>query len=207
MRGQLMGMSRRGDAPAAASRPFDAMRDGVVNGEGAGAFILETRSHALARGVPILGTILGIASAFEPIHKGRPRQGTSIRQAILSALHNAGRTPAEIGCLVAHGLSTLDDDRLEAQAIRATLGDVPVTAPKSYFGYLGPATGSLETAVGILACRHGRIPATLNYEQPDPQCPVNVVCGKPIPLAIPAILVLSHSPQGQAVAMVLGSAE
>jgi 3-oxoacyl-[acyl-carrier-protein] synthase II len=206
MRGQLMGMSRRGDDPAAASRPFEATRDGVVNGEGAGAFILETRSRAMARGVPILARVLASAAAFEPFSNGRPRQGASIRQAILSALQKVGRSPAEIGCVVAHGMSTIEDDRIEAQAIRSTLGDVPVTAPKSFFGYLGTANGSLETAVGVLACHHGRIPATLNYDQPDPECPVNVVRGQPMPLTHPTVLVLSHSPQGQAVAVLLGGA-
>ena len=86
-------------------------------------------------------------------------------------------------CVVAHGLGTIDDDRLEAQAIRDTLGDVPVTAPKSYFGHLATAAGALETVVGVLALRHGLIPPTLNYEHPDPQCPINVIHGQPAPLA------------------------
>ena len=98
-------------------------------------------------------------------------RATAIRRAIVAALRDAGLAPADVGFVVAHGLSTVDDDRIEAQAIRDTLGDVPVTAPKSYFGHLGAAAGSLETAVSVLAFQHGLVPPTLNYEQPDPQCP------------------------------------
>ena len=147
VRSQVIGQSRRNGDPAAASRPFDALRDGLVNGEGAGAFILETQPHAQARGARILARILGYAGVFEPRRNGQPCQGTAIRRAIVAALAAAGLKPADIGHVVAHGLSTIDGDRLEAQAIRDTLGDVPVTAPKSYFGYLGAASGALETAV------------------------------------------------------------
>ena len=94
-------------------------------------------------------------------------------------MRDAGLAPAEVGFVVAHGLSTVDDDRIEAQAIRDTLGDVPVTAPKSYFGHLGAGSGSLEAALGVLALQHGQVPATLNYQQPDPQCPINVIHGRP----------------------------
>ena len=134
------------------------------------------------------------------------RRDGAIRRAIVAALHDAGLTPAELGCVVAHGTSTIDDDRLEAQAIRSVLGDVPVTAPKSNFGYLGAASGALETAVGVFAFQHKLVPPTLNYEHPDPQCPINVVHGRPRPLDRPTALVLSHSPYGQAVAVVLAAA-
>ena len=82
---------------------------------------------------------------------------------------------------------------------------MPVTAPKSFFGHLGAAAGALETAVGILSIRHGLVPPTLHYEQPDPLCPVNVVHGQPAALASRTVVILSHSPQGQAVAVVLGA--
>ncbi len=204
VRSHLLGQSRRNGDPAAASRPFDALRDGVVNGEGAGAYILEPQRHAQARGAKILARVLGYASAFEPHRKGEACQGSAIRRAIRGALTAAGLDPAELGCVVAHGLSTIEGDRLEAQAIHDTLGNVPVTAPKSYFGYLGAACGALETAVGILAIQFGQIPPTLNYEHPDPHCPINVVRGAPQPTDRRAAMVLSYSPQGQAVALVLG---
>jgi 3-oxoacyl-[acyl-carrier-protein] synthase II len=209
-RSDVRGLSRRSDNPAAASRPFDAQRDGLVGGEGSAAFLLETRSHAQARGVPIFARVLGCVVAFEP---GRLEVGNKaatigrgdnvIQRTLAAALHDAGLTPAELGCVVAHASGAVVDDRMEAQAIRSVLGDVPVTAPKGNFGYLGAGSGALETAVGVLALQHGLVPPTLNYEHPDPQCPVNVVHGRPSPLRCPTVLVLSHSPHGQAVAVVL----
>ena len=203
VRSHILGLSRRGDAPEAASRPFDALRDGLVGGEGAAALMLETERHALTRGMPILARMLGVAGAFEPCRNGRALQGAAIRRAITAALRDAGVAAAEVGFVVAHGLSTVDDDRVEAQAIRDTLGDVPVTAPKSYFGHLGAGAGSLEAALGVLALQHGQAPPTLNYERPDPQCPINVIRGRPMPLERHTALILSHTRQGQAVALVL----
>jgi 3-oxoacyl-[acyl-carrier-protein] synthase II len=206
VRSHVLGLSRRGDSPGAASRPFDALRDGLVGGEGAAALFLETGSRAQARGTPILARILGAAAAFEPCRNGQSLQGSAIRRAIVAALRDAGVAPTDLGFVVAHGLSTVDGDRLEAQAIRDTLGDVPLTAPKSFYGYLGTGSGSLEAVLSVLAFRHGRVPPTLNYERPDPQCPVNVIHGRPMPLDRPAALVLSHTRHGQAVAVVLSGA-
>jgi len=206
-RNQVYGQSQHSDDPDKASRPFDARRDGLVNSEGAGMFILETPAHAEKRGAKVLASILGYASTFEPCGKGQPLQGSAIRRAILGALQTSNLRPEDIGFVVAHGLSTVEGDCLEAQAIRDTLGDVPVTAPKSYFGYLGAASGALETALGVLALQEGQIPPTLNYEEPDPQCPIRVVHGQPLPVARPTALILSHCLQGRAVAMVLGEAK
>jgi len=209
-RTDVRGLSRRSDNPAAASRPFDAQRDGLVGSEGSAALLVETRPHAENRGVPIFARVLGCAAAFEPVRLELSNQAATIvrgnnviRRVLAAALHDAGLTPADLGCVVAHGTSAVEDDRLEAQAIRSVLGDVPVTAPKGNFGYLGAGSGALETAVAVLALQHGLIPYTLNYEHPDPQCPVNVVHGRPLPLDRPTALVLSHSPHGQAVAVVL----
>ena len=198
--------TRHRDNPSAASRPFDARRDGTVAGEGAAAFTLETRRHAEARGATVLGRVLGFASAFEPNRNGQPLTGTAIRTAIGRALDHAGLSADEIGHVNAHGAGTLHDDRIEAHAIRDTLGDVPVFAPKSYFGSLGPGGGAVEMAASVLALLHGHIPATLNYEQPDAECPVRVVCGKGEPSQKPTALLLNHTPQGQAAAVVLGTA-
>lgn len=206
-RNQIFGQSAGGADPAAASRPFDARRDGVVNSEGAGAIILETRRVARARGARVLARILGFSSAFEPRHKDQPCRGAALRRTIVAALHAAGLKPAEVGYVVAHGLSTVEGDRIEAQAIRDTLGDVPVTAPKSFYGYLSAASGALEAVLSVLSFQHGQAPPTLNYEHPDPQCPINVIHGQPMPLNRPTALVLSYSPRGQAVAVVLGGAD
>ena len=101
------------------------------------------------------------------------------------------------------GLSGVEHDRAEASLIHELLGDVPVTAPKSFFGNLGAASGAVEMAASILAMRHGEIPVTLNYEHPDPTCPINIVHGKPAPLGQPRALALNQSEMGQAAAIVI----
>jgi 3-oxoacyl-[acyl-carrier-protein] synthase II len=206
-RHQVLGYSQHDSNPSAACRPFDAQRDGVVYGEGAGVLILESRRHAEQRQARILARLLGFAAAFEPCQNGQPCQGLAIRRATMGALKAAKLATADIGYVIAHGASTLPDDRVEAQALCATFGDVPVTAPKSYFGHLGAAAGALEAVLGVLAFEHELIPPTLNYEYPDPQCPINVIHGQPLRLGQPNVLILSHSPNGQAVALVLGGVE
>lgn len=203
---QLWQLSGRANDPAAACRPFDAQRDGTVHGEGSGTFLLETRQSAEARGVPILATVRGFATASEPISRQGAITGAAVRRAIAGALAQAGVAPAEIGHVNAHGMGTTDDDQIEAQAIRAELGDVPVTAIKSYFGYLGAGSGAVEMAASVLAFQHKQVPRTLNYETPDPACPINVVHGQALATDNPLGVVLSHARTGQAVAVVLSAA-
>jgi 3-oxoacyl-[acyl-carrier-protein] synthase II len=208
-RGIAHELSRRGDEPEKAGRPFDADRDGMVNGEGAAAFLLETFDHAKRREVAPLAKILAHASAYERLDSGDSEsalRGGAIRRVLSSVLKDAIMGPEGIGCVIAQGYSTRIDDQREAQAIRDVLGDVAVTAPSSCFGHSGAGCGAVELAVAILALKHCKIPPTLNYENSDSACPVNVVHGEPRALESPTALVLSHSQQGQAVAMLLGSA-
>ncbi len=200
---QAMQYTHQGDAPAAACRPFDAKRDGMVNGEGAAAFVLERRDVAEARGAKILARVLGFASAFEPARKGQTLSGAAIRQVIRGAMTAAGISARDVGHVNAHGMSTTLDDRIEAQAIHDTLGAVPVTAPKSYFGNLAAGSGAVEMAVSVLGLQHGLIPPTLNYQTPDPDCPVNVIREEPLSRPAPVALVLNHACTGQATAVVL----
>jgi len=198
-------LSHRVDDPASACRPFDAERDGIVFGEGAGAFLLETRRHAEARGAAILARVVGVASTFEAQRNGSPLQGAAIRAALRGALADAGLRPDEVGHVNADGLSTVWEDQIEAQAIGEVLGDVPVTAPKSYFGNLSAGAGVVEMAASVLALQKGLIPPTVNYCRPDPACPVNVVHGALAPLGPPVALVVNHSRSGRSVAVVLAS--
>jgi 3-oxoacyl-[acyl-carrier-protein] synthase II len=195
-------LSPRVDEPERACRPFDADRDGMVGAEGAAMFVLESRQHAEARGARPLARIAGYARRHEPLVGQALPTGQAIRQVIEAALAAAGAKPAAVGHVNAHGLSTELDDRIEAEAIRAALGDVPVTAPKSYFGNIGPAGGAVELAVSLLALEHGLVPPTLNYDTPDPKCPVNVV-SEPTPAANSSVLALNHRTTGQAVAMLV----
>ena len=204
-RGGLFELSRRSDDPAGASRPFDATRDGMVNGEGAAAFVFEAAEHAQARGATPLARALGYCAAFEPAADGHSLQGTAIRHAIRGSLRNSGLAPADIGCVIAHGVSTVRDDQREACAINEVLGDVAVTAPKSCFGHLGAGCGAVDMAAGLLVLKHRLVPPTLNYRQKDPQCPVRVIHDSPEPLEKTTVMILSHTQYGQAVALVLAA--
>jgi len=196
-------LSHRSEDPAAASRPFDAARDGTVNGEGAGAFVIENQAHAQARGAAVFARVLGFSSRFEPTLNGRPTRGSAIRDAVEQALRASGLEAADVGHVNAHGLSTIEEDVIEAGAIRQALGDVPVTAPKSFFGNLGAGGGAVETAASVASFAEGKVPVTLNYEQPDPQCPVNVVHGEPLETDRQIAVLLNQSRTGQAAAVVL----
>jgi 3-oxoacyl-[acyl-carrier-protein] synthase II len=197
-------LSKWSGEPAGASRPFEARRSGIVLGEGAAMLLLEAREHAERRGAKILARIAGCASRFEP--PGSPwalRTGQAIRQSIIAALAAARLQPADIGHVNAHGESTVDHDRQEARAIHETLGNVPVIALKSYFGDLSAGSGAVELVGSVLALTHGRLPPTLNYEEPDSSCPINVVHGAMQPIEKPAAIALNQSNTGQAAAIVI----
>jgi 3-oxoacyl-[acyl-carrier-protein] synthase II len=197
-------MSRRNDAPERAVRPFDADRDGTVSGEGAAALLLESETHARARGASVLARLAGWHSAF-----GSPQSPTATHQAwvrtIRSVLQSSQVDRHSLDHVNAHAAGTIQGDMQEAQAIQQAVGQVPVTAPKSYFGNLGPASSMLELAASVLSLAHEHVPGTLNYETPDPACPVQVIRDEPKRLERPGALVLSRSGTGQTSAVVLHS--
>lgn len=198
-------LSPRQDDPAAVMRPFDARRDGQVWGEGAAVFVLERRERAEARGARVFARYLSSAATCETRPRGERITGSGLRAAIAAAMQRAGLAAKGVGHVNAHGLSAPWEDRLEAAAIRDTLPGVPVTAPKSYFGNLGAACGAVEMAASVLALAAGEVPPTLNYERPDPECPVPVVCGDFLRNALPTALLLNWTAAGQSAAVVLGS--
>ncbi len=199
-------LSQRRDNPAEVVRPFDANRDGEVCGEGAGAFVLESRQHAEARGARILARIVGCASTCEP-RNGQPLQGVGLKRAIQAALGEASLEPRQIGHVNAHGTSTIAEDELEARVLHECMPNVPVTAPRSYFGNLGAAGGAVEMAASVLAVANHRVPATRNYQQPDPKCPVEVIAGQPRESACPTALAINWTRFGQAAAVIFTGAE
>jgi len=196
-------LSHRLEDPTAASRPFDADRDGMVNGEGAGAFILEAREYAEARAANIQARVLGAGIGFDGMEENRSEQGLGTQQAIRIALREAGMEASGLGHVNAHGVSTVDSDRREATAIRATVGDIPVTAIKSYFGNLGAGGGMIEMAASVLALEHNCVPATLNYQRPDPECDIHVISGSPLVGRPATALVLNQSSTGQSAAVII----
>ncbi len=199
-------LSRYAGDPADACRPFDARRDGAVNGEGAGALVLETRAHAENRGARILARLRSAVCTFEPAAFHGGPASNALERAMGAALAEARIAPNAVGFVKANGLGTIEDDAREAAAIRATVGGTPVTAPKSLFGNLGAAAGIVETIAAVLALEAGEIPPTRNYAEPDPNCPVHVVHSEPQPLQRPNGLVLGASGTGQTIAAVLEAA-
>jgi 3-oxoacyl-[acyl-carrier-protein] synthase II len=200
-RGARMACNGKAD-PAQICRPFDAERSGMVCGEGAAGFVLESREHAARRGATSFARVAGFATRTEPAAIHQRPTGDAIRRAIRAALAAAEMDARDIGHVNAHGLSTLEDDPVEARAISETLGDVPVTALKSYFGNLGQGSGMVELAASLLALEQGVVPPTLNYETPDPECPVNVVTEMQATQKR-AFVKLSHNATGQAAAVVV----
>ncbi|MCI2237324.1 beta-ketoacyl-[acyl-carrier-protein] synthase family protein [Paenibacillus sp. TRM 82003] len=191
----LDALSRRNDDPAAASRPFDAARDGFVMGEGACFLVLERERDAAARGAAVHGRVLGYGSSVDAHHLSRPHpDGLGARQAVLQALADADVAPAEVGHVSAHGTSTPLNDRLEAHALRAVFGEgavPPVTALKGVTGHLLGASGALEAAVAARTARTGVVPPVANHRTPDPDVALDVVHGEP--RHVPAAPALSNS--------------
>ena len=189
--------------PASLPRPFDADRCGSVLGEGSGAFVLESKEFAEARGATIYATIKGFAQVNEPtLHKTRPT-GSAIQRSIRLALQRADLKPSDIGLVNPDGLGAGHDDRIEAEAIRATLGDVPVSATKGNFGDLGSGTGAVELAAALLTMQTGTIPPTRNHEKTAADCPINVIHGQPGSLGSSAILKMNQTRTGRAFSIIL----
>ncbi len=197
------GLSRRQDDPADVLRPFDARRDGQVWGEGAGAVILESRRHAEARGAEIRARVLASISVWQPPARAN-ESPCGLARVIAEAVRRSGVQPDELGHVNAHGLSTVEDDRFESRALVDAVPNVPVFAPKSYFGNLGSAAGAVELAASVLALESGLVPATLNYRQPDPECPIRAIAGEPLRPRSATALTINWTRMGQATAVVLG---
>ncbi|TWT88150.1 3-oxoacyl-[acyl-carrier-protein] synthase 2 [Pseudobythopirellula maris] len=196
------GLTLKGDDPAAASRPFDATRDGSVCGEGAAFFVLESARHAARRQAKVLGRVAAVANRYEATTAGRKPPGKAIAAAIAAAMERAGLKGEDLAMVKAHGASRLDEDAAEAQAIRARVGDAPVTAPTSFFGRTGAGCGAVELAAALIARNQGVTPATLNFATADPECPVSV-SAEHRPAESGAILALNHTVTGQAAAAVI----
>jgi 3-oxoacyl-[acyl-carrier-protein] synthase II len=192
--------------PSRASRPFDRNRTGMVLGEGAGAIVLEEMSVARARGAAILGEVVAAASS-SVVDRGRTAHRDQAAMNVLRAvLRHSGMGVDDVGHLHAHGLSTRASDAEEARAIdevfSARRAPLPVVAAKSYFGNLGAGSGMVELIASLLAWQHNRLFPVLNYETPDPECPVAAVTDDQT-LPGSAFINLNVTPQGQAAAVLL----
>ena len=173
-------LSFRNNDPASASRPFDAERDGFVIGEGSGVLILESLSHAQARGAAILAEVVGYGSTCDAHHITSPTPGgAGGARAMARALLDAQLEAEQVDYVNAHGTSTPANDSNETAAIKTALGprarQIPVSSTKSMTGHLLGGSGGIEAVAAVLAIGHGVVPPTINYQNPDPACDLDVV--------------------------------
>lgn len=176
----MKAMSTRNDDPKHASRPFDANRDGFVLSEGAAFLILEELEHAKARGAHIICEMVGYGATDDAYHITSPIPGgEGGAKAMELAIKDAGATPEDITYINAHGTSTKYNDQFETEAIKKVFGDaaykVAVSSTKSMTGHMLGAAGAVEAVVCAKAIEDGYIPATINYETPDPACDLDIV--------------------------------
>jgi len=160
------------DTPERASRPFDSGRDGFVMGEGSGLLVIESLEHALARGAQPIAELVGYGTSADAYHlTAGPEDGSGARRAMSLALAQAGISPAQVQHLNAHATSTPIGDLGELAAIKSLFGTdnkIAVTSTKSATGHLLGAAGGIEAIFTLLAIRDQIVPATLNFETPDP---------------------------------------
>ncbi|WP_242345546.1 beta-ketoacyl-ACP synthase II [Anaeromyxobacter terrae] len=174
-------LSERNDAPEKASRPFDKDRDGFVAGEGSGLLILEEYEHARRRGARIYAEVVGYGASADANHITSPApEGEGGQRAMRMALGDAGISPDQVGYVNTHGTSTPQGDVAECQAISKVFGEhakkgLMVSSTKSMTGHLLGAAGGLEAVVSVLAIARGVLPPTINVEQQDPQCALDVI--------------------------------
>ena len=166
--------------PKRASIPFDAERSGFVMGEGAGILLLEELEHALARGAKIYAEIVGYGATCDAYHMTAPRpDGSGGAKAMAMALADGGAAPEEVGYINAHGTSTQLNDAGETAAVKAVFGEhayhLAISSTKSMTGHMLGAAGAVEAIFTALALRDGFLPATINYQVPDPACDLDVV--------------------------------
>ena len=173
-------LSKRNDDPAAASRPFDAERDGFVFGEGAAVLTVESAEHAERRGARIIAEVAGGAMTADAFHISAPDPtGEGAARAMTRALRDAGVETEEVDYIVAHGTSTPLNDATETKAIHLAFGDhaahLAVSSNKSMIGHTLGAAGAISAVAAVCAIRDGMIPPTINYTTADPACDLDYV--------------------------------
>jgi 3-oxoacyl-[acyl-carrier-protein] synthase II len=175
-------MSTRNDCVERASRPFDKNRDGFVMGEGSGVVVLERLDHALSRGARIYAELTGYGNTADAFHITAPEPGgEGMVRCMAAALKDAGIEPREVGYINAHGTSTVLNDQTESAAIMKVFGkhamELKVSSIKSMIGHLLSAAGAVEFAATVMSVQTGQLPPTINYEEPDPECPLDYITG------------------------------
>ena len=182
----------RNDDPATASRPWDKDRDGFVMGEGAGVVVLEEYEHAKARGAKIYAEVVGYGLTGDAYHITAPTpDGNGAQRCMKAALNRAGLNPEDIDYINAHGTSTMADV-IELGAVKKVFGnavnDLSMSSTKSSIGHLLGAAGAVEAIFSILAINNGVVPPTLNLDNPDEGCDIDLVPHQPKERKVRAVL-------------------
>ena len=180
----MRALSTKNDDPQHASRPFDLERDGFVIGEGAGILILEELEFAKARGAKIHAEIVGYGMSGDAFHVTMPDEtGSGAIRVMQRAINDAGISPDQIGYINAHGTSTPYNDKFETLAIKKVFGEhasnVAVSSTKSMTGHALGAAGGIEAVFSVLAITEGKLPPTINYQIPDPDCDLDYIPNSP----------------------------
>jgi 3-oxoacyl-[acyl-carrier-protein] synthase II len=173
-------LSTRNDNPQAASRPWDRDRDGFVLGDGAGVLVLEEYEHAKARGARIYAELVGFGMSGDAYHMtSPPENGSGAAASMLNAINDAKIAVSDIHYVNAHGTSTPAGDKAECQAVKSVWGSdvdkVAVSSTKSMIGHLLGAAGAVEAIFSVLAIRDQVAPPTINLDNPDEGCDINLV--------------------------------
>ena len=176
----IKALAERYKTPQTASRPFDRKRNGFVMSEGAGAMILEELEHARARGIPVLGEVLGYGDSADAYRITDPDpQGEGAVLAMKAAIADASLTPHDIDYINAHGTSTVQNDLIETLAIKQVFGSkakhLPISSNKSMLGHTIAAAGAIETILTLVGIDRSLILPTINYSSPDPKCDLDYV--------------------------------
>ncbi len=176
----MRGLAAEDEHPARASRPFDATRAGFVMSEGSGALLLEDWETAERRGAEIYAEILGYGASNDAHHLAQPEpEATGVALMMATALARAGVQRDRVGYINAHGTATPLGDAAETKAIKDVFGDhareLAVSSTKSMMGHTFGAAGAIEAIMCVMAVRDGKLPPTINYHEPDPDCDLDYV--------------------------------